>query len=46
MKDTLDHLPAQRQHQLRAVAELVRKEADPERVVRFGSHARGDWVED
>jgi predicted nucleotidyltransferase/HEPN domain-containing protein len=46
MKDTLDHLPAKKQHQLRAVADLIRKEADPEMVVLFGSYARGDWVED
>ncbi len=46
MKDTLDHLPAKKQHQLRAVADLLRKEADPEMVVLFGSRARGDWVED
>src|SRR5262249_23185224 len=26
--------------------DLIRKEADPEMVVLFGSHARGDWVED
>ena len=46
MKDTLDHLPARKQQQLRAVAELIRAEADPEMVILFGSHARGDWVED
>jgi predicted nucleotidyltransferase len=46
MKTTLDHLPAKKQDQLRAVAELIRKEADPEMVVLFGSYARGDWVED
>jgi uncharacterized protein len=46
MKATLDHLPAKKQDQLRAVAELIRKEADPEMVVLFGSHARDDWVED
>src|SRR5215468_2548923 len=46
MKDTLDHLPAKKQDQLRAVADLIHKEADPEMVVLFGSYARGDWVED
>src|SRR5215468_10944850 len=46
MKDTLDHLPAKKQDQLRAVADLIRGEADPEMIVLFGSHARGDWVED
>jgi predicted nucleotidyltransferase/HEPN domain-containing protein len=46
MKTTLDHLPAKKQDQLRAVADLIRKDADPEMVVLFGSYARGDWVED
>jgi predicted nucleotidyltransferase/HEPN domain-containing protein len=46
MKTTLDHLPAKKQDQLRAVADLIRKEADPEMVILFGSYARGDWVED
>jgi len=46
MKSTLDHLPAKKQHQLRAVADLILEEADPEMVILFGSHARGDWVED
>jgi predicted nucleotidyltransferase/HEPN domain-containing protein len=46
VKDTLDHLPPKKQRQLRAVAELIRKEAEPEMVILFGSHARGDFVED
>jgi predicted nucleotidyltransferase/HEPN domain-containing protein len=46
MKHTLEHLPAKKQDQLRAVADLIRKEADAEMVILFGSHARGDWVED
>ncbi len=46
MKSTLDHLPEKKQRQLRAVADLIRDEADPEMVILFGSHARGDWVED
>jgi uncharacterized protein len=46
MKDSLDHLPAKKRDQIRAVADLIRAEADPEMVVLFGSHARGDWVED
>jgi uncharacterized protein len=46
MKESLDHLPAKKQEQLRAVADLIRAEAEVEMVILFGSHARGDWVED
>jgi predicted nucleotidyltransferase/HEPN domain-containing protein len=46
MKTSLDHLPEKKQHQLRALAELIRKEAPIEMVILFGSFARGDWVED
>jgi predicted nucleotidyltransferase/HEPN domain-containing protein len=46
MKTALDHLPEKKQHQLRALGELIRKEAPVEMVILFGSFARGDWVED
>ncbi|WP_414692630.1 hypothetical protein [Pedobacter sp.] len=25
---------------------IIREEANPEKVILFGSHARGNWVED
>jgi HEPN domain-containing protein/predicted nucleotidyltransferase len=40
------HLPAAKQRQLCAITRLIRAAADVERVVLFGSHARGDWVDD
>jgi uncharacterized protein len=46
MKTTLDHLPEKKQHQLRALAELIRAEAEVEMIILFGSFARGDAVED
>ena len=46
MKTSLDHLPEKKQHQVRALGELIRKEAEVEMVILFGSFARGDWVED
>jgi predicted nucleotidyltransferase/HEPN domain-containing protein len=46
MKTALDHLPEKKQHQLRALGELICKEAPVEMVILFGSFARGDWVED
>ncbi|MFO0759262.1 MAG: HEPN domain-containing protein [Byssovorax sp.] len=46
MKTSLDHLPAKKQAQVRALGELIRAEAKVEMVILFGSYARGDWVED
>jgi hypothetical protein len=40
------HLPVVKQRQLCAITRIIRATADVERVVLFGSHARGDWVED
>jgi predicted nucleotidyltransferase len=46
MKTALDHLPEKKQLKLRALGELICKEAPVEMVILFGSFARGDWVED
>jgi predicted nucleotidyltransferase/HEPN domain-containing protein len=46
MKTSLDHLPEKKQHQIQALGELIRTEAEVEMVILFGSFARGDWVED
>ncbi len=46
MKTSLDHLPETKQRRLRALGELICKEAEVEMVILFGSFARGDWVED
>jgi HEPN domain-containing protein len=43
---TIPHLPAAKQGQLCAVARIIRATSDVERVVLYGSHARGDWVDD
>jgi HEPN domain-containing protein len=40
------HLPVAKQRQLCAITRIIRATADVERVVLFGSHARGDWVDD
>ena len=42
----IPHLPAVKQRQLCAITRIIRATADVERVVLFGSHARGDWVDD
>ena len=47
MKTTLDHLPAQKQAQLGRITEaLVEAVPEIDKVILFGSFARGDWVED
>jgi HEPN domain-containing protein/predicted nucleotidyltransferase len=42
----IPHLPAAKQRQLCAIVGIIRATADVERLLLFGSHARGDWVED
>jgi predicted nucleotidyltransferase len=46
VKTSLDHLPARKQAELRAMADILRAGANLEMLILFGSHARGDWVED
>jgi HEPN domain-containing protein len=43
---TIPHLPVVKQRQLCAIVRIIRAEAEVERVILYGSHARGDWVED
>jgi predicted nucleotidyltransferase/HEPN domain-containing protein len=40
------HLPAVKQRQLCEIVRIIRATADVECVVLYGSHARGDWVDD
>src|SRR3954464_12048867 len=46
MKTSLDHLPEAKRLKLRLMTDLIRREAQVEMVILFGSYARGDWVED
>jgi uncharacterized protein len=46
MKTSLDHLPPLKREQLAIVLRLLREVAQVEMGILFGSHARGDWVED
>jgi predicted nucleotidyltransferase/HEPN domain-containing protein len=46
MKTSLEHLPEDKRRQLQEIAAFLRAEAQAEMVILFGSHARGDWVED
>jgi predicted nucleotidyltransferase len=47
MKSSIDHLPEKKRAKLVAMAAKLRAEAPSiSMIVLFGSHARGDWVED
>lgn len=46
MKTSLEHLPAYKREELARVVELILAAGKPEILILFGSHARGDWVED
>jgi len=42
---SLEHLPEHKQKQLREITGIIVKAVDPEKVILFGSHATGRWVE-
>jgi HEPN domain-containing protein/predicted nucleotidyltransferase len=46
MKTSLDILPKDKQEELRRIVEIIHSEFRPEMIILFGSHARGNWVED
>jgi predicted nucleotidyltransferase/HEPN domain-containing protein len=46
MKTSLDHLPESKRDKISAIAALLQAAPGVEMVILFGSHARGDWVED
>jgi len=46
MKTRPKHLPSHKQAELRRIVETIRAHQDVEMIILFGSHARGDWVED
>jgi uncharacterized protein len=47
MKRSLAHLPKQKREEIKAVVSIIREMVPTtEMVILFGSHARGDWVDD
>jgi len=40
------HLPPHKQQELKQIVAAIRARHDVEMIILFGSHARGDWVED
>src|SRR6187402_2795938 len=45
MNTSLSHLPDYKQQQLKEIAAIIVKAVDPEKVILFGSHKTGRWVE-
>lgn len=45
MNTSLEHLPEHKQKQLREITGIIVKAVDTEKVILFGSHATGRWVE-
>ncbi|SDF81049.1 HEPN domain-containing protein [Mucilaginibacter pineti] len=46
MNTSLTHLPEAKQKELAEILEVIKQEAKPVKIILYGSHARGDWVED
>jgi predicted nucleotidyltransferase/HEPN domain-containing protein len=46
LKTSLSHLPEDKQEELKTLTKVIVEKVPAEMVVLFGSHARGDWVED
>ena len=46
MKTSLSHLPEDKQKELQTITKIILEKIPAEMIILFGSHARGDWVED
>lgn len=46
MRESLSHLPENKQLEIRRIAEIIREVVDPEKIILFGSYAKGEQVED
>lgn len=46
MKTSLSHLPENKQHEILRITEIIREVVNPEKIILFGSYAKGNWVED
>lgn len=42
----LPHLPAQKQYEIAKALDIILEVANPEKVILFGSYAKGKWVDD
>jgi predicted nucleotidyltransferase/HEPN domain-containing protein len=46
MNHSLEHLPERKRRHLDRIVKIIRAAVDAEMIILYGSHARGDWVED
>lgn len=46
MKTSLSHLPENKQHEIQRIAEIIKEVVNPEKIILFGSYAKGTYVED
>jgi uncharacterized protein len=46
VKTSLDHLPEEKREQIERLVGIIREAGPVEMIILFGSHARGNWVED
>jgi HEPN domain-containing protein/predicted nucleotidyltransferase len=46
LKTSLDHLPADKQEEIRSITDTIVELINPEMIILFGSYSRGNWVED
>lgn len=44
--DKLAHLPVEKQRDIAEIVELIKDVAKPEKIILYGSFARGNWVDD
>jgi len=45
MKTSLSHLPDSKQHEILRIAEIIKELANPEKIILFGSYAKGTFTE-
>ena len=46
LKTSLDHLPQEKQEELRSITDTIVELVQPVMVILFGSYSRGNWVHD
>lgn len=46
MNTNLSHLPEEKQKEIAEIIEIIKEEANPEKIILFGSHIGDKWVED
>src|SRR4051812_44970219 len=45
MKSTLNHLPEEKQAEIRRIVDIILEVMTPEKIILFGSYAKGTYVE-